>query len=122
MSHVKKKSKMNRNQQPEGDDPSPDEKKSLMSEYAQTDWQHFQSVYVAREVEHTEFKMSWQEACPTGLQWLFSSHVLLMIWIFPYYCKEESYNDSALHAAVWLNTSRRKGGEKMANIYRNPLT
>lgn len=42
---------------------------------------------------------------------LISSHVLEIIWIFPQYNEEESHHDSALHAAVRLNTSRRKGGK-----------
>lgn len=73
---------------------------------------HPDYMYVARDTQHSNFKMSWQEAHPTGLKWLIPSHVLLIIWIFPQYCKEESYHDSDLHAAVQPNTSRRKGGKK----------
>lgn len=70
-----------------------------------------QYIYVAWNVEHSGFKMSWQGAHPTGLQWLIPSHVLLIIWIFPQYCKDESYHDSDLHTAARPNTSRRTGGK-----------
>lgn len=102
---------MNRNQQPEGDDPIPDvsSQKPLMSGFAWIDWCH--RIYTWHE-KFSTLNLRWVGKTLTP-QVSNNQLPVMCCWWSEYFhstVKEGSCSESDLHTAVWPITSMQKGG------------